>query len=300
MNTIADIDRRALRAHPLPTIEGETDKDSRGRVFIIAGSRVSPGAALLAGVAALRGGAGKALIATSRSLAVGLGLTAPEFGISAMKETSDGEPAAADPQVAAGVKRCDAVLVGPGLMNEANAKALALRVFTVTKVPVVLDAAAVTGFAGAFGAFKRCPVPRILTPHAGEMATLMGSSKAEVVKAPQPAALKMARELKGIVVLKGAVTYVATPTGHLWRHVGGVCGLATAGSGDSLAGLMTALLARGASPLAASLWSVFVHARAGAALTGTVGPVGFLAREIPALFPALLRDLSKSRGRDSA
>jgi hydroxyethylthiazole kinase-like uncharacterized protein yjeF len=222
-------------------------------------------------------------------------LAAPEFGISAMKETRDGEPSAADTQVESGVKRCDAVLVGPGLMNEANAKALALRILRVAKVPLVLDAAAVTGFAGAFGALKRFPVPRILTPHAGEMATLTGLSKADIVKAPQPTALQVARELKAIIVLKGAVTYVATPAGHLWRHLGGVCGLATAGSGDTLSGLMTALLARGASPLAASLWSVLVHAQAGSVLTKKVGPVGFLAREIPAHFPALLRDLSKSR-----
>ena len=243
----------------------------------------------------MRGGAGKALIATSRSLAPGLGLMAPEFGITAMKETHDGEPAAADTQLQSGVKRCDAVLVGPGLMNEANAKALALRILKVTKVPLVLDAAAITGFAGAFSAFKPCPVPRILTPHAGEMATLMGLSKVDIVKAPQQTALQVARQLKAIVVLKGAVTYVATPAGHLWRHLGGVCGLATAGSGDTLSGLLTALLARGASPLAASLWSVLVHARAGSVLTKKVGPVGFLAREIPALFPSLLRDVSKSR-----
>jgi ADP-dependent NAD(P)H-hydrate dehydratase len=106
-------------------------------------------------------------------------------------------------------------------------------------------------------------------------------------------ARRAADELESMVILKGATTFIAGSDGTLWRHAGGVCGLATAGSGDSLAGLLAALVARGASSMVAAMWSVVVHAKAGTELSRSVGPIGFLARELPDRFPHILQQLGE-------
>jgi ADP-dependent NAD(P)H-hydrate dehydratase len=291
MRKIRRVTVAALRTHRLPRTESITDKDSRGRVLIVAGSATSPGAARLAGEAALRAGAGKVIVATGRSLAPHLGLIAAEFGIIAVPESSDGEPALKESAVKQGLEQCDAALIGPGLMNERNARQVAVHFLKNSKTPVVLDAAAITGFADHLDDLRRCRAPRILTPHAGEMATLMGTSKETIEATPAKHASAAAKALGCTVVLKGADTYIAAPNAQVWGHRGGERGLATAGSGDTLSGLIVALLSRGAPSLTACLWAVLVHARAGARLSRVIGPLGFLAGELPAQFPRLLQDL---------
>ncbi len=248
--------------------------------------------------------AGPAKPASARLIqsAVSLGMHAPEFGIYALAATSDGEPDAADPGIDCGCEQCDALLLGPGLMNENNARRIAQRLIETLRVPIILDSAAITAFAKDFGSIKAGRQPRVLTPHAGEMAKLLGIGKDAVEKSPRQMAEGAARDLDCFMVLKGAVTYIATPQGDTFKFTGGVAGLATAGSGDTLAGLMTALVARGATPLSACLWSVFVHAKSGAALSRKVGPLGFLARELPVQFPGLLQSLGafqKKPARDA-
>ena len=119
--------------------------------------------------------------------------------------------------------------------------------------------------------------PLILTPHAGEMAHLCGRSKQTVSADPQGTALEAARRWNAVVALKGATTVIATPDGRLWTHCGGEAGLATSGSGDTLAGIIGGLAARGATPEQACAWGVVLHAGAGARLASR-GPLGFLAR----------------------
>lgn len=263
MSVPQDLDSRVLQAHPLPRIGVGTDKDARGRVFMIAGSASSPGAALLAGEAALRGGAGKVVLATARSIALALGAAAPEFGFISLAQTADGEPDANDRAVDGGAEHCDALLLGPGLMNKENTRKLALRILKTAPAPLVLDAAAITALHDDFDSVRAGKQARILTPHAGEMASLMRVAKDEVERSPQAMALTGAQALDSILVLKGAVTYIATPGGDLWRNTGGASGLATAGSGDTLAGLIAALLARGAAPLRACLWGSLYTRRRG-------------------------------------
>ncbi|HEY0034423.1 MAG TPA: NAD(P)H-hydrate dehydratase, partial [Devosia sp.] len=94
-----------------------------------------------------------------------------------------------------------------------------------------------------------------------------------------------------VVVMKGGQTHIASPQGEVWSSSHGNVGLATSGSGDTLAGIIAGLLARGASPLLAAQWGVFVHAEAGERLKREHGLLGYLAREIPAKVPAILQDL---------
>ncbi|WP_275405153.1 ADP-dependent NAD(P)H-hydrate dehydratase [Ramlibacter humi] len=123
------------------------------------------------------------------------------------------------------------------------------------------------------------------------MAHLTGADKDEVLAAPMAAALEAARRWNAVVALKGPSTAIATPQGECWVHDGGDCGLATSGSGDTLAGAIGGLCARGATLPQACAWGVWLHAQAGERLARTMGPVGYLAREIPAGMLAALREV---------
>ncbi len=127
----------------------------------------------------------------------------------------------------------------------------------------------------------------IITPHAGEMANLLQVDKAVVEGDPTSAALGLTNELGLVVIMKGSETIITAPEG-VWRYGGGGVGLATSGSGDVLAGIVAGLAARGTEPVAAAIWGVFLHGEAGQRLAEKVGPLGFLAREIPDLIPKLM------------
>jgi NAD(P)H-hydrate repair Nnr-like enzyme with NAD(P)H-hydrate dehydratase domain len=119
----------------------------------------------------------------------------------------------------------------------------------------------------------------------------MKKSKTEITEKPVDWAMRGASELNAVVVLKGSDTIIADPSGKVFRYHGGSVGLATSGSGDTLAGILGGLLARGAPPVQASVWAVFIHGEAGRALDKRVGRVGFLAREILDEIPGILEKL---------
>ena len=136
----------------------------------------------------------------------------------------------------------------------------------------------------------------MVTPHAGEMAKFLGKPRDDVERDPLAAAKKTSALIGGVVALKGVRTHIASPSGEFWLCDHGCIGLATSGSGDTLAGIMVGLLARGAQPEEAALWSVYIHGEAGQRLTRKSGSVGFLAREIPDEIPRILEDLRSPRG----
>ena len=153
--------------------------------------------------------------------------------------------------------------------------------------PVVLDALAME----VVGRGQRMAQPVLLTPHAGEMAHLRGMSKEAVLADPRQTAADAAAQWQAVVALKGASTLIAEPGGSLWRHNGGQPGLATSGSGDVLSGLVAGLAAQQVPLEQACAWGVVVHALAGAALARRYGTTGYLARELPAEVPSLIRGL---------
>ncbi|PZN96481.1 MAG: NAD(P)H-hydrate dehydratase [Alphaproteobacteria bacterium] len=284
------IDRALLRTLPLPAHDGEVDKDARGRALIVGGCREMPGALLLAGVAALRAGAGKLQLATAASIAPALAMAIPETFVVALAEDEDGTVAAsAGTVLAERVAHCDALLIGPGMAaGDAAADLAACLLERADSVAIVLDAAPLAGIAQVEARLQSLARPAILTPHAGEMASMMAVDRAEVLADPVAMATRAARRFNAVVVLKASTTFVAAPDGRMFRYDGGGVGLATSGSGDTLAGLATGLAARGADPLAAALWAVFVHGEAGRRLGHRIGRVGFLAREILAEVPHVI------------
>jgi len=282
-----DLEPALLRAWPLPEIAPDADKEVRGRVLVIAGSREVPGAAILAGTAALRAGAGKLVIATGRSVATGLAVAMPEARVIALPEAAAGSfEAHAVNLLEQSAHGADAVLVGPGMMDEDGSCAFVTRLLPMlTHTPVILDALAMN----ALMAMPRLAQPVLLTPHAGEMAHLRGMSKEAVLADPEHAAIEAAREWNVVVAVKGASTLIAAPDGSRWRHEGGHRGLATSGSGDVLAGIIAGFAGQQAPLEQACAWGVVLHAMAGRQLARRLGPLGYLARELPGEIPSLMR-----------
>jgi hydroxyethylthiazole kinase-like uncharacterized protein yjeF len=278
------LDRAALDAHPLPPII-DGDKETKGRLLVVAGSRDVPGAALLTATAAMRAGAGKLRIATVQSAAVQLGLAIPEAMVIGLPEDEDGGFArkAAD-SIREQAAKVDAVVAGPGMAN-GEACANVAEALVASEARIALDAALLHSLQPLSG--DRAAIP-ILLPHSGELAALLDCREEAVERDPAGCGRRAAELYRSIVLVKGVTSHIVTPSGEIWTYDGGAPGLGVSGSGDVLAGIVGGLLARGAEPLSAILWAVWLHGEAGAALARKIGPIGFLAREIADEVPALL------------
>lgn len=266
-----------LRDWPLP--EPGSSKHSRGDVLVVGGARSFPGAAMLAGLAALRVGAGVLMLAVAESVAVQVAVAVPESGVTALPESPTGSVlgAAAD-ALAARLDRADAALVGPGL-DDGDETALLLDRMSEVTGPLVLDAYALGAlkegaFAGAL----------ILTPNSSEAARLLGRDE---IDDPVAATQEVARRYGAVVSMHNTVASADT----VWQVPSGHSGLGTSGSGDVLAGSILGLLGRGASLEQATCWGTYAHAVAGDRLAARVGRLGFLARELLDELPRVLTEL---------
>lgn len=299
-----DITARTLRDWPLPQPSFDGDKEVRGHVLIVGGAREMPGAVMLAATAALRAGAGKLTIATAASVAPLVAMAIPEARVIGLAETANGgftiEAARKLGELAGKV---GAMLIGPGMQDEgATAELVHALLPRFAGTALVLDAAAMGAVRMAGEphlleepkdmAHFRFAEPVLLTPHAGELSHLTGEDKEALAAEPLAAAADAAKRWNAIVALKGATTVIAAPDGQRWQHEGGNIGLAISGSGDALAGIIAGLAARGASLPQAAAWGVALHASAGEQLSIKYGVLGYLAREISAEVPGLLRTLA--------
>lgn len=288
---------RLLKKWPLPSLEPNADKQARGDVLVLGGSREIPGAVLLAGEAALRAGAGRVRLATAREVAVTVATAFPEARVIGLPTTATGELSGRGlTSVEQELGLCSAVLLGPGMCQERAAVAVLAQARRVKAgSALVLDAAALRVLKGQ-ATFERANLRAVIaTPHAGEMAEIWGCTRSEVEHAGVHLARAAARTLEVCVVLKGTDTWVAAPDGRVFHNVAGNVGLATAGSGDCLAGLIAGLAARGADEVQAAVWGVYLHARAGDRLRRKYGLLGYLARELSAEVPPLIDALTPRR-----
>lgn len=287
MKSGTPLDRSALDSNPLPPIV-DGGKETKGRILIIAGSREVPGAALLAATAAMRAGAGKLRIATVESIAPQVAMAMPEAKVIALREHRDGGFArSAVRQIADHAADADAIVAGPGMTQSDTCRQIA---DTLVESParLVLDAALLHSLSPLEDEeLDRKTLP-VLLPHAGELASLLDTEEEHVAADPIRSAHRAGQLYRSVVLAKGVTSHVVHPDGRSWTYSGGAPGLGVSGSGDVLAGIVGGLLSRGADPLAALLWAVWLHGEAGAALARKVAPIGFLAREIADEIPALL------------
>lgn len=294
MSAATSVDAALLRGMPLPKHDGGGSKDARGSVLVAGGSEEVPGAVLLSGTAALRAGAGRLRLAICDSMAPALAVAMPEARVIGLPRTPEGgiAAAAAAPLLHYG-SQAKALVLGPGMSGGQEAEALVAALLQELSGPaLVLDAAALAPLAGCREALRRHAGRAVITPHDGEMARLLGISREEVLADPLGMARRAAALLQVVVIMKGACSRIVTPEGDAWASDHGNIGLATSGSGDVLSGIIAGLLARGATPLQAAIWGVWVHGEAGHRLARAQGPVGYLARELPAEVPRILADLA--------
>ena len=282
-----------LRRRPLPRHDADAGKEERGTIMVIGGERSTPGAVVLAATAALRAGAAKLQIATASSVAPFLGVAVPEALVVSLAETRQGAiHRRAATELAEKAAQADALVIGPGMVDAAATTAFLEALFErLPRGPVlVLDAGAVSTLNGNGALLARHEGNLVLTPHAGEMAALLGEERESVLRKPLQIARSAAVAYRAVTLLKGAETLIARPDGRAWRYAGGDVGLATSGSGDVLAGIIAGLAARGADATTASLWGVYLHGEAGNVLASRQGRVGFLAREIAPELPRLMEE----------
>lgn len=288
-----------LRRLPLPEPDESGSKEERGRVLVVAGSPEMPGAAILAATAAVRAGAGKLQIATAESVARLVAVAVPEARVFALPDADEGafDPAGVS-RIADYVREARSVLVGPGMCGGGGIARVtrALLPHVAKDATLVLDADALNVLATEPRLLAPLRDRAILTPHATEMSEITGIGEEEIRNDTVATARDAARRFGATVALKGRETFVAAPgVDEVYVNRAGNVGLATSGSGDTLAGLIAGLAARGASPLVAAVWGVHIHALAGEALARRAGTVGYLARELPAEFPPIMARLAAGR-----
>lgn len=238
----------------VPGRRPDDHKYRAGFVVVVAGSRDYPGAAYLAATAAVRCGAGYVRLVTSPEAAAALRGRLVEVVV-AEAGPDDGFAPATD-------ARAGALVVGPGLGRDPQTAAAVRRLLAGTAAPAVLDADGLLAYAGE-AEILRARAGLVLTPHAGELAALLGVSATEVSEAPLAAARRAAEVTGQVVVLKGSSTVIAAQEGPVWVVAQGPPQLASAGTGDVLSGCIGALLAKGMMPLAAAKSGVWLHAEAG-------------------------------------
>ena len=284
-----------LRAWPLP--DGGSGKDDRGSVLVIGGARKTPGAALLAGVAALRAGAGRLTLAVAESVAVPLAIALPEAGVLGLPETTAGTVVgSAAGSLAAELETADAVLVGPGLDDKDQTTALLRELLQATPGSppcIVLDAFALASVPELEAELAPWAGRLILTPNITEAGILLGR-EVEDLHRQLP---EVADKYRAVVTCQGAIaeprsSRAAASGAGLWEITTGHSGLGTSGSGDVLSGAITGLRARGTGNAQAACWGTHLHAAAGDRLASRLGGLGYLARELTDELPPLMMELS--------
>jgi NAD(P)H-hydrate epimerase len=268
--------------HPVLPRRGTTaHKGTAGHLLIVAGSAGKTGSALLAGRAALRGGAGLVTLASTASGQAALDAKVLEIMTASYAPGEDADPKSSGPALGAIATGKGAVAIGPGIPTGPNMRALVRDFAARLAAPMVIDADALNLLGSDIvRVLSNVPAPRVLTPHPGEMARLTGRSVQEIQANRLASARDLAARTRAVVVLKGARTLVAAPDGTVYVNPTAEGALGTAGTGDVLTGLLGSLLVQGLDALAAARAAVFIHGAAGELVARRLGS-GLMAGDLP-------------------
>lgn len=265
----------------LPVRHANAHKGSHGHLLVVAGSAGKSGAGVLSSQAALRGGAGLVTFALPRSLNAAMESQITEVMTLPVAENVAGAlTSAALPDLTAFLSKANALVLGPGLGTHTETVTCVHTLLQRTTVPVVLDADGLNSIADNPAVLKTCQAPVIMTPHPGELSRLLGVPTAAVQSQRLNIAQDFARDYGVYVVLKGAGTVIYAPDGHRWINPTGNAAMATAGTGDVLAGLIGALLCQNLTPLQAAQCGVYLHGLAGDRVRDRLGDSGLIASDL--------------------
>jgi NAD(P)H-hydrate epimerase len=269
----------------LPPRALESHKADFGRLAIVAGSRGKAGAAVLAARGALRAGAGLVTVFCAESLEDLVVASLPEAMTFGLPESGGALAARAARPLLDALAGFDAAVIGPGLGGSKETVAFLETVLAAARLPVLADADALNAFSGRPGFFRKRRGPTVLTPHPGEAARLLETTSAKIQADRFGSARALARKSRGVVILKGAHSLVAEPSGGIAVNPTGSPLLATAGAGDVLSGVVGALLAGGLGPKEAAVAGAWLHGAAADSLVPLLGDAGLLAHEVADAVP---------------
>jgi NAD(P)H-hydrate epimerase len=281
----------------LPVREDDAHKGSCGRVLVISGSVGLTGAAAMTSLAALRAGAGLVTLGVPKSLSDLMEAKLTEVMKLPLAETEGRSLAErAFDEIVGFIKPAKYILaIGPGLSRNPETAGLVKRVVSDIDSPMVIDADGLNNLGPNTDALKKRTSPTIITPHWGEMARLLDTTIEGIEKDQVGTARRATAHFRAVVVLKSARTLVADPEGNVYINPTGNSGMATAGSGDVLTGIIAGLMAQGASPVEAAVAGVYVHGMAGDLGAEVKGKMGLIAGDILESVPEALKRLSEIR-----
>ncbi len=273
-------------------------KGTYGHVLLVAGSRGKTGAAFMAAKACLRTGAGLVTIGVPESLVNVFQARVTEEMILPLPDKGNGTLSKKADQLILGFtkKRASVLAIGPGISTDEEISALLRLLITKAEVPIVIDADAINAIRGRTSMLRKGKSLIILTPHPGEMAMLL-SSKQLTVTSKQieqdriNTALSFSKKTKTCLVLKGVPTVIATPDGRAFINSTGNPGMATAGTGDVLAGMISAFLAQGLTHCDASILGVYIHGLLGDRMAEIKGRHSLIASDIINVLPSIIKKI---------
>jgi NAD(P)H-hydrate epimerase len=281
----------------LPPRAADANKGNYGRVLVVAGSRGMSGAAILCASAALRGGAGLVRLAVPESILFTVAAANPCYTTAPLPEDAPGRiGATALPELLDLVRANTVVVLGPGLGQSADVTRMLISLLEQTKAPVVLDADGLNGLVNHLDRLGGKVGPRVLTPHPGEFARLLGGDVATVQANRQGLAMRFAAQHGVVLILKGCGTVVTDGT-RVYANTTGNPGMATGGTGDVLAGLTGALLAQGLETFAAAQLGVYLHGLAGDLACAALGEVALIASDLLDYLPHAFQAHARARPR---
>ncbi|MDP8265118.1 MAG: NAD(P)H-hydrate dehydratase [Candidatus Aceula lacicola] len=249
---------------PLLRCNSKAHKNTFGHVLVVAGSKRMLGAGALASLSAMRAGAGLVTLAIPKSLnAVAQKKISPVIMTFPLKETRDQtiSPLALH-DIKKELSKYQAIALGPGLSQNKQTKNFVLEIISSVRNPIVIDADALNALSENISTLATRGGIRILTPHPGEMSRLTGKTKTYIESHRESVVKTFAKKHNCILILKGSRSVVASPYGKIYINKTGNAGLATAGSGDVLTGIIAAFLAQGLSGFDAAKYATFLHGKA--------------------------------------
>ncbi len=285
------IDEEFVDRH-LPHTPEDGHKGLMGKLFIVAGSEGSTGAACMAALSANRSGIGLCYLGIPSSLNDICEIKCTETLTRPLPEVRNRRCLALRGlgEYQGHFDTVDALALGPGIGTHHETKELVKRLMSRITLPTVIDADGLNCFQGDTGPLTDANFPCVITPHPGEMSRLMDAPLKEVVADRMKYAKLAAKKLNKVVLHKGAPTYIATPEGQVYLNPTGNIGMAKGGSGDVLTGLIGTLLAKGLSPLAAACCGAYLHGRAGDMCREEISSLGMMPTDMIEMLPEALAE----------
>lgn len=274
--------------------ESESYKGSFGTLFCLCGSKKMPGSAMLSILSALRSGVGMVKAGVSESIYPIISKKILEAVYTILPENEEGTVSnLAVQKILENVKKCTAVLVGCGLGIHENVDYTVKRIVEELELPILIDADGINAVAKYINILKSAKGKIIITPHIGEASRLLKVPKSNILANKFKYAKHLSEEYKVITVLKGSETVICDESGNLYLNKAVNSGMAKAGNGDVLSGVIASLLAQGFEPIKSAVCGVYIHSLAGEICRKEYSETAMLPTDLIEKFPEIFIKMNR-------